>query len=483
MFMAAGLSLAVASAAMAQKNADVKLTGKITGTDPTAFIIANQQKATHLDTVKIAADGSFEYTFEKVDTVRELFFFVVHSGGKKAENIRLWAVPGKNLSVELNVAERDYEQLSKMVHGMKVVPKFKGKTAVESNFINLTPHLTYDYHRPDSSLISYKEFLTQVEAYQARLRTMLKGAEKSFAQRMGKKIDEAHDNLLALYGRRIAALGGDPTDDADFMQAINSIDLNSPALAKDYGFNFVLGGVNLFTFGKVGESIMYRLMKEKDYHKGESEYERFLSYVEDHVTNVEVRHHLAYMIISRELKMGGTDHLVPVFNIYRRIASDAPDFAAHEKTFLSLSKLLKGTKASDFEMQDADGNTLRFHDVIGKGKAVYIDFWATWCAPCCAEIPYVEKLVERLKDDPRVEMVSISLDNNKKAWLNKLSNDKPTWRQFIIPDNFNSEFAKEYNVQAIPRFMMFDKDGNIISINAPRPSSDGIVEWITSQIK
>ena len=73
---------------------------------------------------------------------------------------------------------------------------------------------------------------------------------------------------------------------------------------------------------------------------------------------------------------------------------------------------------------------------------------------------------------PNIEFVSISLDRDKKEWLDKLEKDKPSWQQYIIPDNFESEFAKEYNITFIPRFMLFDKEGKIISIDAPRPSDD-----------
>ena len=88
----------------------------------------------------------------------------------------------------------------------------------------------------------------------------------------------------------------------------------------------------------------------------------------------------------------------------------------------------------------------------------------------------MEKLVEHYKNNEKIEMLSISLDNNKKAWLSKLEQDKPNWRQYIIPEAFNSAFAKEYNIRAIPRFMIFDKEGKIVTINAERPSAKNIIE-------
>ena len=54
---------------------------------------------------------------------------------------------------------------------------------------------------------------------------------------------------------------------------------------------------------------------------------------------------------------------------------------------------------------------------------------------------------------------------------------------YVIPENFESAFAKEYNITAIPRFMMFDKEGKIISINAPRPSSDKIDTFLQKYIR
>lgn len=145
--------------------------------------------------------------------------------------------------------------------------------------------------------------------------------------------------------------------------------------------------------------------------------------------------------------------------------------------------MLPGVEASDFEMQTVDGKSVRFREVIGQGKITYIDFWATWCGPCCAEIPYVEKLAEKYKNNPSIEFISISLDKDIRKWHKKLEADQPSWAQYVIPENFESTFAKEYNITAIPRFMMFDKEGKIITINAPRPSDEQIDTFLQKHLK
>ena len=57
------------------------------------------------------------------------------------------------------------------------------------------------------------------------------------------------------------------------------------------------------------------------------------------------------------------------------------------------------------------------------------------------------------------------------------------WPQYIMPDNFDSDLCKAYDIQGIPRFMMFDKNGKIIAIDAPRPSEENIIEWIEKNLK
>ncbi|MDR0295289.1 MAG: TlpA family protein disulfide reductase, partial [Prevotellaceae bacterium] len=250
--------------------------------------------------------------------------------------------------------------------------------------------------------------------------------------------------------------------DADFVAFVQSIDLNNPA--------------NLQITDMV---IRWHLEVNKNTEKFSANRMKLMKTMVD---NQEVINELSNKIMQIELTVGSKD-LAATFEQYKQTSTDTEAIEKFSITYNQLVKLAKGAPASDFEMKDVKGNTVRFLEVVGKGKVVYIDFWASWCGPCKQEIPYVEKLVEKYKGNPNIEFISISLDHKLDNWHAQLDHDKPTWRQFIIPDNFNSTFAKEYNIQAIPRFMVFDKKGRIIDIGALRPSDPNIDAFLEACMK
>lgn len=117
------------------------------------------------------------------------------------------------------------------------------------------------------------------------------------------------------------------------------------------------------------------------------------------------------------------------------------------------------------------------------GKIVYIDLWATWCGPCCREIPYLEKIVEQYKDNDNVKFISISCDQDKEEWLKKLERDKPEWPQYIFDEKTGNQFMKEMQATGIPRFFLIGRDGKFILINATRPSNPKMVEELEAALQ
>lgn len=147
----------------------------------------------------------------------------------------------------------------------------------------------------------------------------------------------------------------------------------------------------------------------------------------------------------------------------------------------STQNIQNGLPAPDGELTTPEGKVVKLSSLI-KGKFTYIDVWATWCGPCCKEIPFMEKLVAKYKDHPKVQFLSISIDQNKDAWLNKLKNDNPQWPQFIIQGEEEGKFSRSWGISGIPRFIMINPDGTIYDADASRPSDIETTVTIDEQI-
>jgi thiol-disulfide isomerase/thioredoxin len=98
------------------------------------------------------------------------------------------------------------------------------------------------------------------------------------------------------------------------------------------------------------------------------------------------------------------------------------------------------------------------------GKVVLIDFWASWCGPCRAENPYVQKLYKKYKDSG-FEVFAVSLDVNKPLWLKAIKKDRLTYIQVVDYDGWLSKVAEKYFVDALPTNFLLDRTGKIVAIN------------------
>ena len=137
-----------------------------------------------------------------------------------------------------------------------------------------------------------------------------------------------------------------------------------------------------------------------------------------------------------------------------------------------------GGQAADFTYPDVDGKMVSLSDF--KGKVVLVDVWATWCGPCRQQIPYLKKLEEEMHGTD-VVFGGVSVDESK---------DKQKWLDFIKTEGLKgvqllaggwSKITKDYKITGIPRFMVFDKKGNIVSVDAPRPSSPELKKMLENE--
>ena len=101
-----------------------------------------------------------------------------------------------------------------------------------------------------------------------------------------------------------------------------------------------------------------------------------------------------------------------------------------------------------------------------RGKYVYIDLWASWCVPCCREVPHLQKLEKELENKD-VVFLSISIDQKVEAWKKKMADLQVHGNQW---HDSEGTLGKALNVKGIPFFLIYDKEGKLYMYNAPRPS-------------
>jgi thiol-disulfide isomerase/thioredoxin len=137
---------------------------------------------------------------------------------------------------------------------------------------------------------------------------------------------------------------------------------------------------------------------------------------------------------------------------------------------LTIKAFGSGEKGYNFEGTTTDNKKVSFNDF--KGKVVLVDVWATWCGPCKKEIPSLQKLEEEMKGTD-VVFISYSVDKMKDhdTWVKMVADLKLGGVQLMGDADFKSPICTNYKINSIPRFMVFDRKGQIVTIDAPRPSN------------
>jgi len=135
--------------------------------------------------------------------------------------------------------------------------------------------------------------------------------------------------------------------------------------------------------------------------------------------------------------------------------------------------------APNFNYENYKGGKTTLKDL--KGKLVYIEVWATWCGPCIKEMPALTQLIKDFKGKD-VEFVSISVDSklDYEKWRKMIPEKNVGGMQLLADKSFESDFMKAFSIGLIPRTLMIDEEGRVITTKAPRPSADNTKRYIDS---
>lgn len=387
------------------------------------------------DTLRLAKDGTFNQDVKAAEPTEA---YLLISDLKLIKN--LYLEPGKSGEVQGEVVKTRKD--GKDEYALNAT--YKGDNQDVVDYIGT--HSEFDvmdkwsFERIDTvDFATYREKLLE-DIDQQKLEVNKLG-NVAFRQMILEKIDATTNMSLCRW-----AWKDHLTDDVNFRNWMESFDRNDPK--------------NIDAAARYDR--WYRRL-HKDATKG-----NYFAYLKTIFSNQDVINQFADETILLELKQA-PDNMEQLLANYLAVTTNEKGKAEAKAVYEHYKNLKKGGEAKDFTMQDSKGKTYSLKDF--RGKMLVIDVWATWCGPCCAQIPFYEKLVAEFKGNKNVEFISISLDSDKKKWLRKVAQDKPKWKQFICEDNFKSDLCKNYDINAIPRFMIFSKDGKVINLDAPVPES------------
>lgn len=308
-----------------------------------------------------------------------------------------------------------------------------------------------------------EEFLSKTEEYKDALTelSISKQLPADFLKHEVKNID--YECLRNLYNYQdfhaTLTRNNDFKVSEDFPNPIENFNFSS---GEDY--------INSFSYRALLESELKNIAREKN-KEGEDYYLTYLETIQTEVSDTIAKNDLLYKDAQFSITYASDlNEYYRKFMAYSTNEAHKKEITADYNMFKATAKGQPAPKFKDYI--NYDGGTTSMDDLLGKGKYLYIDVWATWCAVCKREIPLLKRL-EQVYHGKNIEFVSINVDakGSEEKWKETIQDREMTGIQLMGGDtNLQLEWTKDFLIKGLPRFILIDPDGKIVSPNAPAPS-------------
>jgi thiol-disulfide isomerase/thioredoxin len=420
-------------------NNTVIISGTIT--DPlseTASIISEDRSNTYTDSLD--NEAAFEIVFD-MDSPAYMSF----KHGQ--ETTAMYVKPGDKINLSINPTEFD-ETIS-----------YDGSKA--SNF--LAKKYLAEEELDFRELYSLEEtnFLAQVTEAESMMNGLLDSlVEGLFKTEQKRSISLQWASTKLNYKKYYEYLGNGTLElSANYYDFVEEFNINDPSLLEnDESYSFL----KTYVSSNISEEFELVLLSNFDF-------------ISKQFTNQSTKDKISYDLLKEFINKEPLEDIAVIIATFKTLQSDSTKYNELSDLVIEMSAFNTGKPAFDFTYPDSNGDSISLSDF--KGSLVYVDVWATWCGPCKREIPHLLEL-EKEYHGQNITFLSVSVDEDK---------DYETWKDMLVEKEMGgvqlfasgwSKIAKDYKINGIPRFMLFDSEGNIIDVKAPRPSNEGIRELL-----
>lgn len=379
------------------------------------------------------------------------------SADPKRGGIRIWLAPG--VKVNLQVHDSGYSIINPSAENKALMEWEQMRAplkAMSKSMLNDNP-----MYRRLADTGTYRSFFPMLQAFLPK------------AEQFRKKINTGNKNFNELLRFTV---------DADLQamsmqfllqpRSVHPKKEDYPSFYQSIAESNLLNTTRLYQLGEGTEFIhtfpTFRMLMA---HKM-PEREKMQEWILQQVPNDTLKGDLVASNLSRA---NSFEEVLEKVNKYGQYLVTPAQLAIKDQVFEKLVKYQKGAPGYNFDLVDINDKKVSLKSLAG--KVVVVDVWATWCGPCKAEIPHLKKLTEEMQGK---EVVFVSISTDKEA-------DKDKWKKFVadqqldgvqLYDPSGKSVITYYKIPGIPRFMVFDKAGNIVTVDAPRPSTPDLKKMI-----
>ena len=411
------------------------------------------------------AEGQTEHTFEISLDAPEMISMTYNESFQK----NLYAEPGGELTVTLTKGSEGELTYTSEGSGAVYMALLDSLAKLEPAFRKRHENKQYGQYSLDWE--DFDKELNDVQQHKKRLMANAKGLSDDFKAIMKADFFASRMIHLKTYERIFSYRKEEGTENLVIPEA-------KDAYEKAFAFGEV--ALNSHNFKHFIHQYIYnegmKILDESDHHSPKKTVEKVYAWLKNNEKIPETFR--PYMLGSYVIEMTMNLSIKEAQYFKEDFLKTYPDASSGKSVkahYAKLEALKKGNPAPDFEYESLEGEKVSLSSL--KGNVVYIDVWATWCGPCVKEFPNSRALKEKFKDAEDVKWVYVSLDDAKDR-EKAVARHKLKGIHLFPGGGWNSTIAKLYQIQAIPRYILVDKAGNIYDSNASRPSSDKIYDEI-----